>query len=580
MANKKKETRYILNLLGKYKKIIIINTVLSVILMGSYMLLPVLEQQIIDEGLISKKYSYLIELIILMALISILAYSIEYIQMHIQAGMAASLRNSLKLKALSHALKIKINLLKKHSLLALMTDANTDINNMSRICSNDIFGILVEFITIVGYLIGLFFLSWKLTIIVLCLIPIKLFISTKTGKKSNDKMEELLNLQKKISRWQSDNYPGIIEIKNWNLYKHIEEEFAELSVEREKLDKQMYIFSALDSYLKRSVEKLVFIIVYIFGAFQIWNNQLSIGTFIAFIQFSEYLLTPVDVLSSLKIVLGNVLPSVKSFNNFMGMDEEDFKEKQTEMIIPKEIKFENISFSYGETKVFDNFNLTLRKGEKVAIIGLNGSGKSTLIQLLMRYYLPTQGKILFDDININDFSLDRYREEISIMEQNVFLFNTSIINNIYMFSNDEKGDFDREILQYVEKLPEKEYTKVGFDGSKLSGGEKQRLALARSFMKKSEILILDEATSNCDVGLERVYIDILDNLKRSYIICISHNFDLIKKFDRIVILQDGKVVEDGSYEELKYQLQGLNVLHEGKTKRLKRKGDRDNVNYI
>ena len=172
MTNKKKDIRYILHVLGKYKKQIAINTFLSLTLMGTYMLLPILEQQIIDEGLISKQYIYLIKLIVITAMLSILAYTIEYIQMHIQAGMAASLRNSLKLEALSHALRLKINLIKKHSLLALMTDANTDINNMSRVCSNDIFGILVEFITILGYLIGLFLLSWKLTIIVLCLIPV------------------------------------------------------------------------------------------------------------------------------------------------------------------------------------------------------------------------------------------------------------------------------------------------------------------------------------------------------------------------------------------------------------------------
>lgn len=580
MTNKKKDIRYILHVLGKYKKQIAINTFLSLTLMGTYMLLPILEQQIIDEGLISKQYIYLIKLIVITAMLSILAYTIEYIQMHIQAGMAASLRNSLKLEALSHALRLKINLIKKHSLLALMTDANTDINNMSRVCSNDIFGILVEFITILGYLIGLFLLSWKLTIIVLCLIPVKIYISTKTGKKSNDKMEDLLELQKKISRWQSDNYPGIIEIKNWNLYKHIEKNFARLSVKREKLDKQMYVYSALDSYLKRSVEKVVFIIVYVVGAFQIWNNQLSIGTFIAFIQFSEYLLTPIDVLSSLKIVMANVLPSVRSYNKFMNMEEEDYADRIEEVIIPEKIRFKNISFSYENTKIFNDFNLTLRKGEKVAIVGLNGSGKSTLIQLLMQYYIPAQGEILFDNINIKDFSLESYREQISIMEQEVFLFNESIINNINMFSNEQIGDFDKGILQFVDKLPDKQNTKVGFDGSKLSGGEKQRLALARCLLKKSEILILDEATSNCDVGIEKVYIEILDKIKRSYIICISHNLELVKNFDRIIVLENGQIIEDGNYEELKYQLQGSDVSYKIKKKRLERKGDKNYGNNL
>lgn len=575
---RKNTFKFIFCMLARYKSKIILNSLFSLVLMGIYMISPIIEQQIVDKGLISKNFSYLIELVMISACLSIVAYIVEYTQMHIQAGVAASLRNNLKIGTLKHALKLKLVYLKKHSLLALMTDANTDINNLSRICSNDIFGIFIEFITVLGYLIGLLLLDWKLTIVVLCLIPIKVFISSITGTLSKKKMEELLEIQKKISRWQSDNYSGISEIKNWNLYDHIENEFGVLSTNREKLDRQMYIYNALDTFLKKSSEKIVFVIVYLLGAVQIWRNELSLGTFIAFIEFSGYLLTPVDVLSSLKIVLGNITPSIKSYNEFMRLEEEDYKEKNNSIAVPNEIKFENVSFAYDDKKIFDNLNLTLKKGEKTAIVGLNGSGKSTLINLLLRYYSPIKGKILFDNTNIEEFSLDKYRNQFSMMGQNVFLFNTTILNNITMFGDIKDIDYSNDILDYVKELPDKENTIVGFNGTNLSGGEKQRVALARSLMKDAGILILDEATSNCDVAIEDVYKKILGEIKRNYIICISHNYELIKNFDRIILLQDGAIVGDGDFETLKYQLQGMEELHI--RKKLKRRGDTNDVNYI
>ena len=240
----KKEIRTIIKYLLKYKRALIINMLLSILLLLVYMITPLIEQRIIDDGLLSKNFRYLLALVILSATLNIIGFTIEYAQLHIQAGVAASFRNSLKIQSLSHALRLKMNILKKHSLLALLSDANNDINNMSSVCSNDVFGILIEFIKVFGYLFGLLILNWKLTIVVLCVIPIKILISNKTGKSSEKKMEEVLEIQKKISRWQSNNYAGINEIKNWNVYEPIEKEFAQLSNERERADRKLNMLTA------------------------------------------------------------------------------------------------------------------------------------------------------------------------------------------------------------------------------------------------------------------------------------------------------------------------------------------------
>lgn len=576
----KKEIRTIIKYLLKYKRALIINMLLSILLLLVYMITPLIEQRIIDDGLLSKNFRYLLALVILSATLNIIGFTIEYAQLHIQAGVAASFRNSLKIQSLSHALRLKMNILKKHSLLALLSDANNDINNMSSVCSNDVFGILIEFIKVFGYLFGLLILNWKLTIVVLCVIPIKILISNKTGKSSEKKMEEVLEIQKKISRWQSNNYAGINEIKNWNVYEPIEKEFAQLSNERERADRKLNMLTALDSCLKKSSEKIIFIAIYVVAAILIWQGELTIGTFIAFIQYSGYLFAPIDVISGLKIVLGGVIPSVKSFTEFINMPEEQLEEGMKLSSCPNQIIFHDITFRYDEHDVLKHFNLVLNKNEKTAILGLNGSGKSTLINLLLRYYTPNEGQILFDDNDIAKYSLANYRDAFSVMGQSVFLFNTSIKNNISMFQKPKNvlGDYG-EILSYVNGLPDKENTNVGFDGAKLSGGEKQRVALARCLSKDADILILDEATSNCDVSMEELFKNILSKNQHAYVIAITHNYSLLESFDRIVILKNGQVAFDGSFEAAKPHLYGLQEKESlnsrnafGMHKRLRRNG--------
>jgi len=473
------------------------------------------------------------------------------------------MRNELKIDSLKHALRLKIESLKKHSLLALLTDANADINNISRICSSDVVGILIEFITIIGYVIGLSILNWKLTLLVLLIIPVKVLISNVSGKAVEKKMTELLEIQKQISRWQNDTYPGVNEIKNWNLYSHVEGEFAALSTKREKIDTQMSVVMALDSFLKGGSEKILMVALYAYAATQIWNGSFSIGTFFAFIQYSAWIFAPIDVISGLKLVLGNVIPSAKSYIEFHNRDEENFSSKNKEILNPSEIRFEHVSFGYSKNQILRDFSLTIKRGEKVAIVGANGSGKSTIVNLLLRYYSPSAGAITFDDDNVVGYDLKKYRDYFSVMGQDVFLFNTSVENNINMFDIGTSSVGEHEFLSYVDNLPEKGKTIVGFNGSSLSGGEKQRIALARAIAKDAKILILDEATSNCDVATEAIFNDVIDKVNCDYIICITHNFELIKDFDRIIILDEGRIIADGNFQQLHPQLMQMQGLSGG-----------------
>ena len=569
-----KEKKYVFKLLLTYKKQLVLNAILSLLLLVIYMATPILEKRIIDIGILSKNYKVLLKLVLIAALISISGYIIQYIQMHIQSGVAAAFRSSLKVEALSHALRLKMHHLKEHTMLALMSDANNDVNNMSRICSSDVVGIFVEFINVIGYLIGLLFLSWKLSLIVICIAPLKVCISSICEKLSKTWIEKLLQIQKEISRWQSDNYVGVEEVKNWGMYGHLEQQFKILCKKRERYDKKVAMLTSLDLLLKQGSEKILFVIIYIIGAQQIWSGELTLGTLMAFIQYAGSILRPIDVITALKIVFANIIPSTRDYMEFMDMEEEDLQNGRIVNKTPEKIIFNKIHFSYDRQEILRDFNLVLNKKEKVALVGLNGSGKSTLINLLLRYYQPQQGEILFDEINIEDYSLSDYREKFSIMRQNVFLFNATIQDNIYMFKNKnhiKKYPFS-DVLDFVESLPEQEKTSVGFDGTQLSGGEKQRVALARCLQRDAGILILDEATSNCDVAMENVFIKTIREDAHDFLICITHNYKILEEFDRIILLKDGRIFADGTFEEVEPQIQGLegNILVNQRKKLRKR----------
>lgn len=328
---------------------------------------------------------------------------------------------------------------------------------------------------------------------------------------------------------------------------------------RERYDKKVAMLTSLDLLLKQGSEKILFVIIYIIGAQQIWSGELTLGTLMAFIQYAGSILRPIDVITALKIVFANIIPSTRDYMEFMDMEEEDLQNGRIVNKTPEKIIFNKIHFSYDRQEILRDFNLVLNKKEKVALVGLNGSGKSTLINLLLRYYQPQQGEILFDEINIEDYSLSDYREKFSIMRQNVFLFNATIQDNIYMFKNKnhiKKYPFS-DVLDFVESLPEQEKTSVGFDGTQLSGGEKQRVALARCLQRDAGILILDEATSNCDVAMENVFIKTIREDAHDFLICITHNYKILEEFDRIILLKDGRIFADGTFEEVEPQIQGL-----------------------
>jgi subfamily B ATP-binding cassette protein MsbA len=271
------------------------------------------------------------------------------------------------------------------------------------------------------------------------------------------------------------------------------------------------------------------------------------------------LVKPAKTLININKPLQQALVAAISVYSLIDEKSEDNIGEQLMSNVEGDIIFQNVRFSYNDEKVsLNNINLTIKQGETIALVGSTGSGKTTLINLLIRFYNPTNGKILINDKDINSFDLESFRSNFSFVDQNVRLFNDTISGNI-AFGQKDKMTMDSIVnaakisnsIEFIEKLDDKFDSEIGEDGVTLSGGQRQRLSIARAIAKDSPILILDEATSSLDSATEKLVQSAINKIQQGRTtIIIAHRLSTIQNADRIIVLKDGEIIEQGSHNEL------------------------------
>ena len=286
---------------------------------------------------------------------------------------------------------------------------------------------------------------------------------------------------------------------------------------------------------------------------------MTAGDFLAFFTAMGMLVKPAKTLININKPLQQAL--VSSDSVFRLIDEKSEINTGNHRVdkLEGEIKFDNVSFSYGEEKAsLKNINLTIKPGETIALVGSTGSGKTTLVNLLTRFYIPTEGKILINNLEINSFELESFRSNFSFVDQNVRLFNDTVTGNI-AFGQKDQMPIESIInaakvsnsIEFIEKLDDKFESEIGEDGVTLSGGQRQRLSIARAIAKDSPILILDEATSALDSATEKLVQSAINKMQKDRTtIIIAHRLSTIQNADRIIVLKDGEIIEQGTHAEL------------------------------
>lgn len=299
-----------------------------------------------------------------------------------------------------------------------------------------------------------------------------------------------------------------------------------------------------------------------FGIMQVLEGKITLGSFMAFNTLAGYFMEPVSNLVGLQLSLQEANISMKRFSEILDYEEEQPEAEQNmyEEIekIEGDIEIKNVTFRYGNRKpALDNVSFTIPKGKKVALVGASGSGKTTMAKLLLKYYEPENGYIAIDGVDIHEISNKSLRKAISYVPQTIELFSKSIYDNIRVSRMSATLEEVKEAAKaadahdFIKKLPMQYYTFLEEAGNGLSGGEKQRIALARAFLKKNEFYILDESTSNLDFATENIIFDMIYNKLRSKsMLIVAHRLATVKNCDVIIVMEQGVIVEQGTHEEL------------------------------
>ncbi|AWB42984.1 hypothetical protein DCC85_01215 [Paenibacillus sp. CAA11] len=550
----------VLELFKPYKKNIVVISIVTLLTSVGSFLTPWLTQQLIDKGIMQSDFNQVLQLVTLLFLVFLVQQIFGLIQFYFYRDLSVRIPYDLNYKACKHVLKLKSKYFKERNFSEVMSEIFQDINNISSLTGNQFLTSFVSLFKIVAGLIALFFINWKLTLIMLATIPIKLLISVFFYKKQVRIYELIMSLQSKFAVWLSDTISGMTIIKMWGIGNQRIKKLLNILEDSKTAKAKLMWCSYVDSIASSSLVTVFTFLLYVFGALLINKNDITIGGLVSFVAYTALVFEPINILSYLMTQFSSVKPAFTRFIKFISTDTEN--DKSNSAHLPSSVQIENITFDhvslfYDKERVLNNISFSIYKGERVAIIGPNGSGKSSLISLLLRLNDPDGGRIEINGTDISDYTFDSYRALWSYMAQDNYIFNDTIANNINIDETLTKGQILESCaksgaMNFIEKLPNRLNTPVGFNGSKLSGGQRQKVALARALSKRNtKILVLDEATSNFDYPSEQLFFDTIMASEDRYItIIITHRPELLKKVDKIIYLNKGSIGGIGTFEFL------------------------------
>ena len=420
--------------------------------------------------------------------------------------------------------------------------------------------LLISVLTVLGALVCMFVIQWKLAIIVAVLIPIFLMIVMRNRKSMS---YASANVKSNMADINSEIESRISGIKTSLAFANedVDQERFSKSNDRFKNAKKdfyraMGIFNASQEFFMCIMP----VAVITFGGYLIMKGDMNYIELITFTLFVSTFITPIRKMSNFAEIFTNGTAGLRRFKEIMDIKPQVQEKPDAKDLSVKagDIDIENVSFAYNDvSEVLENINLKVKAGETVAIVGHSGGGKTTLCQLIPRFYDVTDGSILIDGTDVRDVTKSSIRQNVGIVQQDVFIFADTILENIRYgrpgatFDEVVEAAKKAEIYDDIMAMPQGFETNVGERGTKLSGGQKQRISIARIFLKDPKILILDEATSALDTITEEKIQQNFDELSKGRTtLIIAHRLTTIKNADRIVVIENGRIVEEGTHREL------------------------------
>ncbi|MFZ3055375.1 MAG: lipid A export permease/ATP-binding protein MsbA [Smithella sp.] len=521
--------------------------------------LPLIAKPAIDEIFVSKNIDALKWIPFAVVAIFLFKGLCNYGQAILMSSIGLRIVTNLRNQLYEQIQKQSLSFFADHPTGLLMSRITNDVQSVQTASAEAITALVKDSFMLVGLIGVIFYTDWKLALIAIIVFPLTVYPIAMFGRKMRKVTTSTQITMGTLNSLLQETISGTRIVKAFGMEKYESKRFAAGNEKLFKYNMKSISVNAISSPLMDFLGGLGIAAVIFYGGYNVVHGNSTPGTFFSFIAALLMLYEPVKRLTNINNTINQGIAGADRI--FSVIDRvPDIEDKPDAVMLPhveQSIDIENVTFCYDENPVLKNINLSIKAGEVVAFVGMSGGGKTSLVNLIPRFYDVSAGRIMIDGYDIRDVSLQSLRGQIAIVTQQTILFNDTVRNNIAY------GDIQRteeDIINaakaanahdFIMRLPKGYESNIGELGTKLSGGEKQRISIARALLKNAPILILDEATSSLDTEAEIEVQDALDNLmKGRTTLVIAHRLSTIRNADRIIALVNGKIMEEGNHETL------------------------------
>jgi len=518
-----------------------------------------LVKPVLDDIFFNKDAQMLVIIPLAVVLIYLLSglgmYGQRYFMNYVGEGIIRRLRNDLY----DHIQDLPLSFFHKEKTGVLMSRITNDVNIVKNMVSNVVTGSLKDCFTIIGLTIVLFYRDWKMALVAFVVLPLAFYPVVVFGRRVRKVSTGSQEAMADLSSFLHETFAGNKIVKAFGMEPYEKKRFFKKTMNLFKLEMKIVIAKSLSSPIMEFLGGVGIAFVIWYGGSKVIAGTSTAGTFFSFMAAVLLLYDPVKKLSGLNNAIQQGLASVDRIFDIIET-QSDIKEHKNPVEVnrePHRVTFDEVCFKYEDVLVLKDINIDVKAGEILALVGMSGGGKTSIVNLIPRFYDVASGSLKIDGIDVRNFSISSLREQIAVVTQDPILFNDTIRNNIAYGNWNATDD---EIIRaakaayaydFVKSFPDEFGTNIGELGGRLSGGEKQRICIARALLKNAPILILDEATSSLDSEAEMLVQKALENLmKGRTTFVIAHRLSTVAYADNIAVLVNGRIIEEGKHKEL------------------------------
>ena len=567
-VDNKKAIKNILSLLKDHKYRLILTVICAILSTAFTIIAPLLIGQattIIYNGITNianhtgtLDFESLFNILITVSILYVVSSIFSYLQAYLLIKIAAKISYDLRERLMDKILQLPMEKVEENKRGDILSRITNDIDSLQHGITQSFIQLTTAVITLIGVFIMMLSINIWMTLATIILIPIAFLVIRFITKYSQSYFLKQLVHKGSLNAQIEETFTGHDIIRAFNQEEISMEKFEEDNEKWFDQEWKSQFYSSLNGPLMNFISNFAYVVIAVLGAIFVLQKAITVGDILAFFQYVQSFTRPIQQITRVMNQIQTAMAASERIFEFLDYDDEQNPSDRQITEIKDEITFENVSFGYTQDeKIIKNLSFNVKKGQKIAIVGETGAGKTTIVKLLMRFYDIDSGSIKIDGVDVTEYDKHSLRSLVGMVLQDSWLFSDTIETNIRYgnldASKDEIIESSKQVYadNFIRQLPEGYETELNEDSDNISHGQKQLLTIARTIISTKEVLILDEATSSVDTRTEKLIQKAMDKLmenKTSFI--IAHRLSTIRNADKIIVIENGEIIEQGNHEEL------------------------------